>query len=249
MDADGNRGSPPRWLQRIEASGCAFAAAKGAAAEAHIVIQACTEPTSSWVAQCLSIERRVFPPHEAMDIADQVRACGVTLLCATPMTEWSGPDIGRSVGPDSCVGYVVVQRSELLGASDALIAKLAVAPALRRRGIARALLAAALSHAQSSRAATCSLHVDVTNAPALALYASMGFTPHGEVLRDFYRAGRHGQQMIRPLVLGRPGPEAEAEVELPRKKRSLIESAAGAPPPSDPDLLPVLAGTEVEELD
>lgn len=47
-----------------------------------------------------------------------------------------------------------------------LIVKLGVAPTHRRRGIGRALLAAALGHARAMRASRTFLHVDEDNAPA-----------------------------------------------------------------------------------
>ncbi|MTD55015.1 GNAT family N-acetyltransferase [Amycolatopsis pithecellobii] len=58
------------------------------------------------------------------------------------------------------------------------ISRLAVRPAHRRRGLARALMSAAGSWAARRGAARCVLQVSVDNAPALALYERLGFTEH-----------------------------------------------------------------------
>ena len=241
-----SRGTPsPPWLARVEACGTAVSAASNAATEAAVVVAPCAEPTSTWVAQCLALERRIFPPHEAMDIADQVRTRGVTLLCASPMTEWVGIHIGPSVGPGTCVGYAILQRSETPSSADAdslLIAKLAVAPALRRRGVGRALLAAAISHARATRAGSCTLHMDVTNAPARALYTSLGFTPRGDTLFDFYRPGRHATEMALQLA---PPPAAAS----PSRTEPDCDSQSQQSAPRVGSCADAGTGTEVEELD
>ena len=55
---------------------------------------------------------------------------------------------------------------------------LAVEPAQRRRGLARAALAALLDWGASRGALTAWLHVEVGNTAALALYEPLGFTAH-----------------------------------------------------------------------
>jgi [ribosomal protein S18]-alanine N-acetyltransferase len=57
------------------------------------------------------------------------------------------------------------------------IANLAVVPAARRRGVARALLDAIIAEARESRIARLFLEVRESNAAARALYAAMGFMP------------------------------------------------------------------------
>ena len=57
------------------------------------------------------------------------------------------------------------------------IANLAVIPAARRRGVARALLEAIIAEARDARIARLFLEVRESNAAARALYASRGFTP------------------------------------------------------------------------
>lgn len=78
-------------------------------------------------------------------------------------------------------GFVGVQRI----ADDVHIMTLAVRPGLRRRGLGRALVWAALE--DSSLADACRVHLEVrpSNAPARALYASLGFIESG-VRKNYY---------------------------------------------------------------
>ncbi|HKS46035.1 MAG TPA: GNAT family N-acetyltransferase [Amycolatopsis sp.] len=59
-----------------------------------------------------------------------------------------------------------------------LVARLAVRPEFRRRGLATALMAACGSWAAERNAAACVLQVAVDNAPALELYRRLGFREH-----------------------------------------------------------------------
>ena len=166
-----------------------------------------------------------------MDIAHEVGVPGVQLLCASPVEAWVGADYGPSVYPSTCIAYAVLQRFEpsmlardcykTLQPNSVLLSKLAVAPALRRKGVGRALLAAAIATGRSVRARTCTLHVDETNARALGLYRSMGF----EVTRrcvDFYRSGRHALEMELSLDVGSDAQDS-----------SLYCFDVGAPPSAD----------------
>ncbi len=58
------------------------------------------------------------------------------------------------------------------------ISRLAVRPEHRRRGLAKALMAASGAWAAERGAAECVLQVAVDNAPALALYEALGFREH-----------------------------------------------------------------------
>ena len=55
---------------------------------------------------------------------------------------------------------------------------LAVEPRARRRGLARTVVAGLLDWAASRGATTAWLHVEVDNAPAIALYGQLGFRTH-----------------------------------------------------------------------
>ena len=212
---------PPPWLNRVTAAGGANAAAADFADTAGVSVAQKTD--EFWVAQCVALELAIFPAHEAMDIAHEIyRTRGVTLLCATPIQEWSGPQFGGTFGPGKCVGYAVLQRNDVstlgnnafasLEPPTVLISKLAVAPLFQRRGIGKSLLAAAVGRARAMRARACRLHVDEANTRARALYTSMGWAPVGERLVDFYRAGRHAilMELDLDLVDQERGASAEA---------------------------------------
>ena len=74
-----------------------------------------------------------------------------------------------------------------LAAGEASLDTLTVAPAFRRQGVGRALLWAALSQLHAEGAAACFLEVRESNAPAIALYKSLGFSAVGR-RRGFYRS-------------------------------------------------------------
>lgn len=71
-------------------------------------------------------------------------------------------------------------------AGAASLDTLTVAPAFRRQGVARALLQAALQSLCAEGAVFCFLEVRESNAPAIALYKSLGFTAVGR-RRGFYQ--------------------------------------------------------------
>ena len=73
------------------------------------------------------------------------------------------------------VGYVGSQT--VLDASDMM--NLAVSPDYRRKGIGQALVNALVDHLQQNKVIALLLEVRVSNAPAIALYESMGFEQVG----------------------------------------------------------------------
>jgi ribosomal protein S18 acetylase RimI-like enzyme len=96
------------------------------------------------------------------------------------------------------VGYAVTAR-----AGDAVdLQRVAVLPALRRRGLARNLLAALVD----GLAAPVLLEVSELNSRAIALYRAEGFTEIGR-RRRYYRDGTDAVVMARPV----PEPGASAE--------------------------------------
>jgi ribosomal-protein-alanine N-acetyltransferase len=68
-------------------------------------------------------------------------------------------------------GYALVGRS----ATNAYLQRLAVHPALRRRGVARGLVRAGLAWAHDHGASNVFVNTEPHNEAALALYASLGF--------------------------------------------------------------------------
>jgi ribosomal-protein-alanine N-acetyltransferase len=79
---------------------------------------------------------------------------------------------------------------------EAEILNLAVAPAARRRGTGRALLAEALARLGAAGVTSVYLEVRPSNAAARALYASAGFH-EAAVRRDYYRAPREDALVLR----------------------------------------------------
>lgn len=81
-------------------------------------------------------------------------------------------------------GFVLVRRV----LDEAEMLTLAVRPAARRRGLASALVQAAVVALAQADAAVLHLEVAADNAAALALYARAGFTPEGR-RRGYYARG------------------------------------------------------------
>ena len=103
--------------------------------------------------------------------------------------------------------FSAVENGELLGfggyfsaVDQADILDVAVAPAHRRRGIARALVKAVLAEAEKDGVQTVFLEVRASNGPAIALYTSLGFTQSGK-RKNYYTAPREDALlMLRPLT-------------------------------------------------
>lgn len=81
----------------------------------------------------------------------------------------------------AAVGYVGCQTV----LDEGYITNVAVLPAARRQGVARALLGALTEQAARQGLAFVTLEVRASNAPAIALYEGAGFRPAG-VRRRFY---------------------------------------------------------------
>lgn len=95
------------------------------------------------------------------------------------------------------VGFVVA----FVVADEAEILTLCVAPDVRRRGIARALLADLYAAARAARSVRVVLEVAADNATARALYAAEGFATVGR--RPFYYR-RSDAAAVDALILARP---------------------------------------------
>ena len=83
-----------------------------------------------------------------------------------PLSYWLVAEVDGVVA-----GYVGSQT--VLDASDMM--NLAVSPDYRRQGIGQALVNALVEHLQKNRVIALLLEVRVSNAPAIALYESLGF--------------------------------------------------------------------------
>ena len=85
-----------------------------------------------------------------------------------------------------------------VAAEEGEILTLAVAPAVRGKGLGRALLQAAITHARALGAQTMFLEVGVDNPAALALYTALGFAKVGN--RKAYYNGRDALVLRLPLA-------------------------------------------------
>ncbi len=99
-------------------------------------------------------------------------------------------------------GGMVMAR---VAADEAEILTLAVHPAVRRQGLARALLDRAADIAAEEGAATLFLEVALRNAGARALYAAAGFVEVGR-RRRYYADGDDAMVMRRALTALRADP-------------------------------------------
>ncbi len=86
---------------------------------------------------------------------------------------------GDAVAGSACVlVHEAVPRPGYIGASDGRVHSVYVVPAMRRRGIARALMDALLAYAQTNDVMRLTLHPTVMSR---ALYTTLGFEPLDEM--------------------------------------------------------------------
>lgn len=102
-------------------------------------------------------------------------------------------------------GFVIVEWTRMLRGIVAYIQTIEVDPIFRRRGIARELLRHAEESAREARATYIWLHVDESNAAAIALYQSCGYEYHGHH-EHYYENGHNAQIYARPLGQPRGNP-------------------------------------------
>lgn len=84
------------------------------------------------------------------------------------------------------------------GAGEAELLRVAVAPAARRRGIARQLVAAGIERLRAAGVVRCHLEVRPDNSSALALYRALDFEICGR-RRTYYRDGSDALVLRRDL--------------------------------------------------
>lgn len=103
---------------------------------------------------------------------------------------WSAAEFAALLADPACVfsydpnGFALIR----VAADEAELLTLAVAPAARRQGLGRRLLAAALAEAAARAGAAVFLEVAEGNAAALALYTQAGFAEAGR-RRGYFRGG------------------------------------------------------------
>lgn len=96
---------------------------------------------------------------------------------------------------DDIAGFAVM----VFGDKRAHLTLLAVAPAHRRRGIARALIHWLIDSCRTAGMGSISLEVRQSNADAQAFYASLGFRQTG-LLRGYYDGREHAVAMRLELI-------------------------------------------------
>lgn len=111
-----------------------------------------------------------------------------TLCFSAP---WSASALALLTAPPNG-GFVAVSGEEIvgyvgfLGVLDELeITNVATHPSARRRGIGRALVGELLEFSRQNAVVRVTLEVRTSNAPAIALYQSLGFAPCG-IRKNFY---------------------------------------------------------------
>ena len=113
-------------------------------------------------------------------------------ICFT--TPWSRNMLVEELQND-CAAFLVALDDEdhvagyaglLVVLDEGYITNIAVAESCRRKGLGRAMLSALINHCRESGASFLTLEVRQSNAPAIALYESMGFLPEGR-RKNFYR--------------------------------------------------------------
>jgi ribosomal-protein-alanine N-acetyltransferase len=97
---------------------------------------------------------------------------------------------------DGILGFAIVW----LVHDELHVLNVAVAPEARRRGVARALLAEVEGRASDEGAAKATLEVRRSNAPALALYRSLGYVEVGVRPRYYAEDGEDAILMDKDLL-------------------------------------------------
>jgi ribosomal-protein-alanine N-acetyltransferase len=119
------------------------------------------------------------------------------LLCFEPVFRFSRGAMRAFAEAPGAVTVLAEAQGELAGFcvaqlkdSTGYVVTLDVAPASRRRGLARCLMAEVESRLHSAGAVQMELHVFTGNEGAIRFYESIGYARAGEAM-DFYAPGLH----------------------------------------------------------
>jgi ribosomal-protein-alanine N-acetyltransferase len=146
------------------------------------------------LAAALDVDLGAFRPSEIGAGSEDPRAVRERQLREELARPWARLRVARSDG-GVLVGYALFWHV----ADEVHLLNVAVAPPERRRGVGRALMNDLLSYARHNRAARILLEVRASNASAIALYASLGFT-RARVRARYYADGEDAIEMIRESV-------------------------------------------------
>ena len=123
------------------------------------------------VTQLLAMEKKLWKKTDSWGglLEKELTRRNTFTLYATTLPSSAPPEIPRS---SEVVGYLIFTATGLV----CHISKVVVVPELRRQGLGRALVQAAVEIAKKERrVGSITLHVDADNIPALGLYSSLGF--------------------------------------------------------------------------
>lgn len=110
---------------------------------------------------------------------------------------WRDDEFEDLLEGEGIYGFLVDDAAPLglilcrIAADEVEVLTVGVAPAARRRGVALALVIAALDVAREAGATAAFLEVAVDNAPAIALYDQLGFRKTG-LRKSYYDRGSEG---------------------------------------------------------
>lgn len=141
------------------------------------------------------IEIREFEPQDVAEIAELEKVCfsdpwsenSIESELHNPLSCWL-----VAVENNRVVGYVGSQT--VLDGSDMM--NIAVAPDVRRRGIAQALVSNLIGRLKERNSRCLILEVRVSNLPAIALYEKMGFIQIGR-RRNYYQNPKEDALILR----------------------------------------------------
>jgi ribosomal-protein-alanine N-acetyltransferase len=139
------------------------------------------------------------------------------LHCACfPDDPWEAGALARIMALSGGFGWLAWEGSEPAGfilvrdlGNECEILSLGVAPRWRRRGIAQALLGAAIAEAGHRELPSLVLEVAIDNDAASELYHSAGFVSVGRRARYYARPEGRVDALILRLALPRPQPLSE----------------------------------------
>ena len=124
-----------------------------------------------------------------------------------PGERWDAAAMAQQLAMPGAFGWIAPAGGMILvrtAADEAEILTLAVAPALRRRGLARMLLEQAMDTARARGAAALFLEVAQGNVPALAAYDALQFAAVGR--RPAYYPGGADALVLRRSLIAARGP-------------------------------------------
>ena len=159
------------------------------------------------------IDVRAARPGDERALATLDRATWTTLTSPAPPPpepDWSFfnekveiRDVLVAVVGGEVAGYVRLGRATPLAASDhvLMISGLAVDPAFQRRGVGRALMAAAAAEARGRGARRLTLRVLAPNTAARRLYEESGYVVEGVLRGEFQLDGEYVDDMLMALDL------------------------------------------------